>query len=371
MDPRALGRASVVVAPIVVAIADSELLDQVLSITAVVGVEPLVLGDVGLLGQYWASASVVLLSVDHAARVGAMGLPHRTQVYLITEEHSSHQAQPWSMQLGAAVVTLPSSASWLSDALANVGAVGRGSGRLVCVVGGSGGVGASTLAAGLAFVAARTERTMLIDTDPLSGGLDLLLGAERTPGWRWPRLATARGHLGDLTGQLPSVDGIDLLSMDRGESPRGWMPHVEQLRAVLLSAMRSHQITVVDLSRAFGVAAKEAVRLAELTVLVVRDDIRGIAAARQVVREVEAECEHLGVVVRHSRSRLLEPKLVASGVGLPLLGVFPEDPTLAQAAERGDPPGRSPRSSLSRLCRQLLDELALSEPNGEKALVRT
>ena len=112
-------------------------------------------------------------------------------------------------------------------------------------------------------------------------------------------------------------------------------------------------------------------RQAELAVLVVRDDIRGIAAARQVVREVEGECDHLGVVVRHSRSRLLEPKLVASGVGLPLLGFFPEDPTLALAAERGDPPGRSPRSSLSRLCRQLLDELALSEPNGEKAPVRT
>ena len=45
---------------------------------------------------------------------------------------------------------------------------------------------------------------MLIDADPRSGGLDLLLGAERTAGWRWPRLATARGHLGDLTGQLPT-----------------------------------------------------------------------------------------------------------------------------------------------------------------------
>jgi Mrp family chromosome partitioning ATPase len=89
-------------------------------------------------------------------------------------------------------------------------------------MGGSGGVGATTLAAGLAFVAARTQRTMLIDADPRSGGLDLLLGAERTPGWRWPRLATARGHLGDLTGQLPSIDGIDLLSMARGESPPGW-----------------------------------------------------------------------------------------------------------------------------------------------------
>ena len=96
---------------------------------------------------------------------------------------------------------------------------------------------------------------MLIDADARSGGLDLLLGAERTAGWRWPRLATARGHLGDLTEQLPSVEGVDLLSMARGESTPGWELQAEQLKSVLLSAMRSHEITVVDLPRTLGTAA--------------------------------------------------------------------------------------------------------------------
>ena len=367
MDLRALGQTTQT--SIVVAISDSELLDQVLSITAVVGVEPLVLGDVGLMRQHWASASMVLLGVDQATRVATMGLPRRTDVYLVSGERTASQAQQWSMQLGAALVTLPSSASWLSDAVSNAAVTGRRPGQVICIVGGSGGVGASTLAAGLAFVAARTHRTMIIDADPLSGGLDLLLGAERTSGWRWPRLATARGHLGDLTGQLPSVDGIDVLSMARTESP-GWAPHAEQLKAVVLSAMRSHEMTVVDLSRSLGVAAREALRRSELAVVVVRDDIRGIAAGREVVREFGEECERLGLVVRHGRSRLLAPNLVASGVGLPLLGSFAEDPTLVLAAERGDPPGRSGRSSLSRLCRQLLDALPLGDPTEERALVR-
>jgi secretion/DNA translocation related CpaE-like protein len=365
MDPRALGQTT-----IVVAIGDSELLDQVLSITAVVGVEPLVLGDVGLLRQHWSSASMVLLGVDQATRVAALGLPRRTDVYLVTDESTANKTQQWSMHLGAALVTLPSSASWLSDALSNAAITGRTPGRAICVVGGSGGVGASTLAAALAFVAARTHRTMIIDADPLSGGLDLLLGAERTSGWRWPRLATARGHLGDLTGQLPSVDGIDVLSMARGESPPGWAPHAEQLEAVVLSAMRSHEMTVVDLSRSLGVAAWEALRRSELAVVVVRDDIRGVAAGREVVREFGGESERLGLVVRHGRSRLLEPNLVAGGIGLPLLGSFVDDPTLALAAERGDPPGRAGRSPLSRLCRQLLDALPLGDPTAEKALVR-
>jgi secretion/DNA translocation related CpaE-like protein len=368
MDPHRLGQTTVVAA-----IADPELLDQVLAVTAAVGVEPLVLSDPGHVRPHWASASMLLLGVDQAARIAAMGLPRRAEVYLVAgEKTSAAQAQQWSIRLGAALVPLPASAGWLSEALADVSRTGRVTGSLVCVVGGSGGVGASTLAAGLAFVAARaSQRTMLIDADTRSGGLDLLLGAERTAGWRWPRLATARGHLGELTGQLPAVEGVDLLSMARDEATPGWELQAEQLKSVLLSAMRSHDITVVDLPRALGAAAWEALRRAKLAVLLVRDDVRGIAAGREVVREMEGECDRFGVVVRQSRSRLLEPNLVATGVGLPLLGLLLDDPGLVGAAERGDPPARSGRSCLARLCRELLGDLPQVHSGEEKALARS
>jgi secretion/DNA translocation related CpaE-like protein len=315
---------------------------------------------------------VLLLGVDQVARVAAMGLPRRAEVYLVAgEKTSAAQAQQWSIRLGAALVPLPASAGWLSEALADASGTGRVTGSLVCVVGGSGGVGASTLAAGLAFVAARaSQRTMLVDADARSGGLDLLLGAERTAGWRWPRLATARGHLGDLTGQLPAVEGVDLLSMSRGESTPGWELQPEQLKSVLLSAMRSHEVTVVDLPRALGAAAWEALRRAKLAVLLVRDDVRGVAAGREVIGELGGECDRFGLVARQGRSRLLEPNLVATGVGLPLLGSFTDDPGLVLAAERGDPPGRSARSSQARLCRDLLGALPQAYPTEEKALAR-
>jgi secretion/DNA translocation related CpaE-like protein len=210
---------------------------------------------------------------------------------------------------------------------------------------------------------------MLIDADVRSGGLDLLLGAERTAGWRWPRLATARGHLGDLTGQLPSVEGVDVLSMARGEAPPGWELQAEQLKSVLLSAMRSHEITVVDLPRTLGTGAGDALRRAKV-VLLVRDDVRGVAAGREAVRGLGGVCDSLGVVVRQNRSRLLEPKLVATGVGLPLIGSFVDDPALIRAAERGDPPARSARSALARLCRQLLGDLPQTQRTEVKALAR-
>ena len=105
--------------------------------------------------------------------------------------------------------------------------------------------------------------------------------------------------------------------------------------------------------------------------LLVRDDVRGIAAGREVVREMEGECDRFGVVVRQSRSRLLEPNLVATGVGLPLLGLLLDDPGLVWAAERGDPPARSGRSCLARLCRELLGDLPQVHSGEGKALARS
>ena len=73
MDSRTLGQPT-----IAVAVTDSELLDQVLSLTAVVGVEPLLLSDASLLRPHWSSVAMVLLGIEQADRIAAMSMPRRT-----------------------------------------------------------------------------------------------------------------------------------------------------------------------------------------------------------------------------------------------------------------------------------------------------
>lgn len=341
---------------LVVVTADAVLLDDVLSVTAAVGVEPWVVSEPTALRPLWSSASTILVGVDQAADLAAMVLPRRAGVYVLGAEHDRDQVLNWSLPLGAAVLTLPEGTSLLAAVLADAGGQATGGGELLCVVGGSGGVGASTCAAGLAWVGARTgARTMLIDADPYGGGLDLLVGAERVDGWRWPRLATARGHLGDLSGQLPQVDGVDILSMARGDTDGG-APDAEQMTAVLLSAIRSHRLTVVDIPRGLGLAARAAVRRADRVLLVVQADIRGIAAGREMVRELEPACRELSLVVRLGRAPGLDAETVATGLALPLAGTMAEDPGLVIAAECGDPPARSARSPLARTCRGILED---------------
>ena len=96
--------------------------------------------------------------------------------------------------------------------------------------------------------------------------------------------------------------------------------------------------------------------MADLVVLVLRDDLRGVAAGREMLALIEESPSELGLVLRQSRPRLLNASVVADGLGLRLLGTIADDPALVVAAERGDPPGRSARSPLAQLCRELLRE---------------
>jgi secretion/DNA translocation related CpaE-like protein len=344
----------------VVVTSDLELLDHVLAVAAAAGVEPQVVSDAGSVRPVWASAATVVVGVDQAPQLATMVLPRRPHVFVVGEESAHDEVCAWSLPLGAAVVLLPSGAHRLTTALVDATGQGDGNGRLVSVVGGSGGVGASTSAAALAFVAAQHGlRTLLVDADPCGGGIDLLVGAERVPGWRWPRLGAARGHLGSLSGQLPQVDGVDVLSMAREQQRHDPGPDAEQMTSVLLSATRSHQLVVVDVPRQLGSAGREALRRSDVVLLVVLAQLRGIAAAQQMVNQLDDACTAISLVVRLSRPRSLSAESVADGLGLPLAGSVADDATVAVGAARGEPPGRSGRSPLARSCRSVLDVIGL------------
>lgn len=338
---------------VVLVTSDDELLDQVLAVAAAAGVEIEVVSDVGAVRSRWVGAVTVVVGVDQAPSLAAMLLPRRAEAYVVGSEEDRDRIHAWSVPLGAAVVLLPSGAGWLTAALADASGARAGAGRVVAVIGASGGAGASTVAAGLAFVAAQGGRqTLLVDGDPLGGGIDLLVGAERVTGWRWSRLQTARGHIGDLTGQLPLVDGVDVLAMGRAD----WCdPGSEAMKAVLLSGTRSHDLVVADVGRSLGSAAEEAVRRADALLVVTLADLRGIAAGQKLQQRLGDVSAETGLAVRASRPRSLGSDAAGDGLSLPVVATIPDDPSVRVGAERGDPPGKNLRTPLGRACAAILD----------------
>lgn len=262
------------------------------------------------------------------------------------------------------VVTLPAAASWLARRLAG----GRPSaGRVIAVVGGRGGAGASVLATALAVTAARGgHRAMLVDADPLGGGLDLVLGWEDADGVRWPALAEARGRLNvpALYRELPGRERFVVVSWDRGDQ---LVLPAEAMDAALDAGCRGSDLVVVDLPRQPDEAAIRAAQLADPVLLVVPSDIRGCAAAARVAGQIAPHCRSLSVIARGPAPGGLRGLEVARALGLPLAGTLRPEPHLDALLERSEAPAGNGRGPLAELCRRLLADLGLPVDNSRRA----
>ncbi|MYQ49595.1 septum formation initiator, partial [Streptomyces sp. SID4985] len=174
---------------------DALLLDDLLRLCAAAGATPEVHHCVPDLGG-WSEAPLVLVGDDAARRV--RGAARRRGVVLVGRDQDDPDVWKRAVEIGADhVLMLPDGEQWLVDRIADVAeGVGRPA-LTVGVIGGRGGAGASTLACALAVTSAREGvRTLLVDADPLGGGLDVLLGGESAEGLRWPAFAASRGRVG-------------------------------------------------------------------------------------------------------------------------------------------------------------------------------
>jgi secretion/DNA translocation related CpaE-like protein len=336
---------------------DADLLDEVLRLAAARGVEPAVAPDAVAARRAWSTAPAVIVDVGVAPELVRAGVQRRDSVLLVTSERDDADVWARAVTLGAErVVVLPDEESvlveWLADALD-----GPLDAVTVAVVGGRGGAGASTTAAALALTAARAARSvLLVDADPLGGGLDLMLGGEDVEGLRWADLVGARGRLAPaaLLEALPRMDGPAVLSCGRGETLD--IP-AEAMRSVLAAAGRCSDVVVVDLPRGQGPAAEVALAGCDVCLLVVPAEVRACAAAARVAATIAPWAADVRVLVRGPAPSRLPADLVADAIGLPLAGVVRAEPGLAERLERGEPPTARGRGPLAEFCARFLIDM--------------
>jgi secretion/DNA translocation related CpaE-like protein len=338
--------------------ADPDLLDDALRLAAAAGVELHVEPEPGAARAAWATAPLVLVGSDRARACLSGGLPRRAGVVLVGLDLDDAGVWRLAVELGAPdVVFLPDAEGWLVDRLARAVEDDDPPAAVLAVLGGRGGAGATTLAAALAVTGARAgHRALLVDADPLGGGIDLVLGGEEQDGLRWPDLAGSRGRLpaASLRSALPRVHDLTVLSWDRGDTAA---VSAEAVTAVLGAASRSSDLVVVDLPRCLDAGAAAAAAAAHAVLLLVPAEVRACLAAARVAAAVRPLCEDLRVVVRGPAPAGLEARVVADSLALPLAGVLRPEPGLAAALERGEVPGGRGRGPLATFCRALLEEV--------------
>ncbi len=345
--------------------ADPDVLDDLLRLAATAGTELQVAPDAAGARRAWDAAPLVVVGADAALGCAAAGLRRRPGVVLLGDDLDDATVWETAVHVGAEhVVFLPDAEPWLTERLADAAEGAVQDGAVIAVVGGRGGAGATSLACALAVTAARSGRdALLVDGDPLGGGIDLCFGSEQDAGLRWPDLGSTRGRLSApaLAEALPRVQGLSVLSWDRGDAPA--VPP-DAVRAVLAAGRRTSSVVVVDLPRTVDDAVRVVLDSATCTLLVVPAEVRAAAAASRVAASVGLLARDLRVVVRVPGPSGLQGPEVARALGLPLAGELRPEPGLDRALERGEAPGSRGRGPLSVLAARLLDELV---PPGLRA----
>jgi secretion/DNA translocation related CpaE-like protein len=196
---------------------------------------------------------------------------------------------------------------------------------------------------------------LLVDGDPWGGGVDLLLGAERVDGLRWPDLTGLRGRVaGDaLLAALPEVRGVHVLASSRDVPDP--VPD-EALTAVVEAARVAGCPVVVDLARVGPPAGVSVLADADLAVLVVPGRLRAATAARLLVEHPGSPWSAAQLVVGRVPGGL-DREEVAEVVGRPVLADLAHDRSAVPRGERGEPPAIAGRSPLGGVARRILTQV--------------
>ncbi|HXH81129.1 septum site-determining protein Ssd [Nocardioides sp.] len=335
---------------------DPSLLDDLARLAAGAGVRPEVRSDAVSALASWASAPLVLVGDDLLPDLVAVSPPRRAGVVVVCRDPGSATFR-LALDVGASsVAELPSAEAHLAALFADVEEIPT-QGLVLGVIGGAGGVGASTLACALGQVAGLTGPSLVLDTDPLGPGLDRVLGLDEVPGVRWDDLAASAGRLGSrsLRDAVPRRDGVGVLTWtSAGTSGSAALPPVSTLRDVLAAGRRGHHLVVLDIARLSGAVSAELMARCDLVLVVTPSSIGGVVSTMRVLASL-SDTSHLRLAPRRGPVSASE---LSATTGVRIGLEVPHQRGVDEAVDLGLGPVRGRRSRLRRAVSEFLAEVA-------------
>lgn len=342
-------------------LSDPELRAEVDRVAAAVGERVIYAGvgapeTPGVNRKTWLAATAVLLDESAANWCSQRALPRRNHVTVLTSAQTVTSTWAAAIAVGAQhVLQLPSQEQELIAELADAAESAlndHSCGDVLAVIGGCGGAGASLFAVALAQAA---TDALLVDLDPWSGGIDLLVGGETTPGLRWPDLTLRSGRLSwsAMHEALPQHRGIRVLSGSR----YSYEVDAGPVNAVIDAGRRGGATVVCDLPRRLTDATHAALQDADLVVVVCPCQVRACAATAAIAPVLATVNPNLGLVVRGPAPGGLQAAEIAQVAGVPLLASMKAEPRLAALLEQGGL-RLSRRSALAAAARHVLAVLS-------------
>lgn len=337
-------------AEILLVTADPYLRGEVERVVAAAGGSLRTAPDVAAAMREWDNADVVLVGSD------IREIPPRRQAPAALIGRSSEGDGLWRLAtaLGAErVAVLPEAAAWLAEHLSMSGAPEPG-GEVLGLIGGSGGVGATTAAIWLAQGAAGEGiSTLLIDGDPWGGGIELAITTEDVPGLRWPDFFETRGSLDptQFRDSLPVSGGFAYLSWP-GKREAVTTADASAVAAVLDAARRSFELILVDVGRS-GEGLMALAWECDRMLILSTPQLKSAVATARLLSDLPPV--DTGLIVRGSGTSAVDAPLIAESLGLPLSGLLPEVRGVAAGTEQGRLLELGRRKQVNRFVQDVLE----------------
>ena len=212
--------------------------------------------------------------------------------------------------------------------------------QVVSVISGKGGTGKTSLCAGIAScLAAEGSRVLCIDADVGLRNLDISLGMSDEP--ILPFTSVMRGEYAlESAAAHPMIPNLFLLTAPVTEAAEELNKH--QFGALLDAARERFDWVLLDAPAGIGAGFRLATDFADQALVIAASDpasLRDAARATDVLLKNRPSIEARLIVnrVRPALYRRMQATVddIMDGVGLPLLGIVPEDSGVTLAAAQG------------------------------------
>ena len=214
-------------------------------------------------------------------------------------------------------------------------------GEVLAVISGKGGTGKTSLTAGIAScLAAEGSKVLCIDCDVGLRNLDIALGMSEEAVIPFTAVMEGECSLSDAVAH-PEIEGLWLLTAPVTRQPEDL--DQEAFGRMLQEVRERFDWCLIDAPAGIGAGFRLATRFADRILVVANGDPASLRDAGRAADLAElGGAEELRLVVnRVSRKiyRQMHATIddVMDGVGLPLLGIVPEDPSVTLAAAGGTP----------------------------------
>lgn len=215
--------------------------------------------------------------------------------------------------------------------------------RTIVVTSGKGGVGKTTVTSNIGAALAKLDRKVaLVDADFGLRNLDLLLGLEERVVYTALDVLAGDCRLAQALVKDKRLKGLVLLPAAQNRNKEAVQP--EQMQKIADSLAEDYDYIILDCPAGIELGFRNAIAAAKEAIIVTTPEIAAVRDADRVIGLLEAEGIHkIDLIVNRVKPAMIQSNKMMSVedvlelLGVPLLGVVPDDEKVIVATNRGEP----------------------------------